>query len=183
MDQNQNNNTKTMKRTIQPLNEDKVKAYITQNNTAQTVSRAQVPVTSSPAPSQTPGTLDAEEVWKPNTPLAKRIPALRNYGIALIVGSIFFMYLNRSIWKFSDQSAKNLGIVIYVVLGVMLLSGIIILLSKSKAFVQICLNVVIGLSVLIGILSLLSLNIIAIVFTLIIIGSVLNIKQYVKRAA
>lgn len=176
------------KKIIQPINPEEVKAYGEQNNPVTPVNLASVQSYHQPQTPQTAANekteIPKEEEWKPNTTLSSRIPALRNYGIVLLFGSLLFMYINRSIWKFSHQSsAKMLGIIIYAFLGVMLITGAILLLSKSKTFVQLCLNIIIGLAILLALFSVLSINITVIIFSIVIVGSVINIKQYVKKAA
>lgn len=176
------------KKVIQPINPEQVRAFVKEKadpNIPQV--KATQPTnatTENPKPLNLPEPQTLDEEWKPSGTLASRIPALRNYGIVLVVVSLVIMYLSRIIWKFSNQSsARALAFVIYTVLGAMLVSGVIILLSKSKVFVLLCLNIIIGLSVLVGLLSLLTINIIGIMFTVLVIGSVVNIRRYVKQAA
>lgn len=192
--QNENNNQvpseHTVKKVIHPVNPEEVKAHLAQNVTQ----RPQLPqlgenqplVQPGPAPGydQNSPNVQVDDEWKPNTTLASRIPALRNYGLVLVLGSLLFMYINRGVWKFSHQSSgRLLGMIIYGVLVVMLISGIVMLVSKSKAFIIGCLNLIIAINVLIALLSLLSLNFIGIIFAVIIIGSISNVKHYVKQAA
>lgn len=125
-----------------------------------------------------------QEEWKPNTRLASRIPALRNYGIVLICGSIFSMIVSQNIWKFSRApSAKMLGIIIYSILGMMMLSGIVLLTSKSKMLIQFFLNILFVGALLALLSSLLSLSILSIIFNAIVLAAIINIKSYVKAAA
>jgi hypothetical protein len=197
-DQNHNDSSPSQpgEQTIKPINQEETQAYAGQNSPApqESTESPQLDVPHAnissvyPTPLATsrlnPSGLEAEKEWKPNTTLASRIPALRNYGITLILGSLLFMYINRGIWKFAHlSSARVLGFVIYAILGVALISGCIILLSKSKSFIQLSLNIILGLAILAILLSLISLRIITILLMAMVIGSVINIKQYVKRAA
>jgi len=182
-------NKPATKKAIQPLNPEAVKAYVAENHPAPPPAPPKAPATTPapagpPASAQKPAAKDDNWEWKPNTRLSQRIPALRNYGIALVGGSLLFMYLNRTIWQFSRyRSARILGIVVYGILGAMLITGVVVLLSKSKALVELCLMLMIGFLVLTGGLSLLSGNLISLAFTVFIIVSLLNVKRYVDHVS
>lgn len=120
---------------------------------------------------------------KPRTTLASQIPALKHYGITLVAGSPLFMYLNRGVWQFSHQIDELvLGVIIYAVLGIMLICGIVLLMSKSKTTVNTWLNVLIYACIFVAIFSLLSINVFTIVIPFLVIRSIVKIKQTVNLA-
>jgi hypothetical protein len=188
--------------TISPLNEDAVKEHLLETEpparplapeAPQPIAPSNQATPDNPAPA-TPGVLPVggQQVpddfeWKPNTRLASRSKLLRNYGLALIILALIgaWVWLASGLGQLatSNPTLLTLIIVIYVIFGLMLATGIVLLTTKKKWLANTLLTVFFIVNLLYLALAVLSINIMSIILSLTALGAIIAVKRELKVLA